>query len=479
MTELAAPPGGARRGEAEPRTVDIAWLAAFRILFGAVMAVSALRFLAYGWIEPLWVEPTFHFKYWGFGWVPVPDGPGMYALFWALFALATCVMLGLWFRLTALLFAVGFAYLQLLDVTTYLNHYYLATLLASLLALSPAGRAWSLDVLRDPARGVARVPAAWLALLRFQVGVVYVGAGLAKAHGDWLLHAQPLSIWLGARTGLPLIGALFEVPQAALVMSWAGFLFDTTIPAWLLWSRTRPWAFAVVVVFHTLTRLLFPIGMFSAIMVLSALVFFPPSWPRPLVARLLRAPAGAARLGRDWLARPFAAVPPVGAPAAGWSRAATALVVAYVAVQVALPFRYLAYGGNVLWHEQGMRFSWRVMVREKNGVVVFAVHDPRSGRRWQVPARAYLTAIQERELSGQPDLVLQLAHHVRDRESARVGGPVEVRAEALASLNGRRAQPLVDPAVDLAQVEDGLGPAAWITPAPPGPPPRIRPVASR
>ena len=36
------------------------------------------------------------------------------------------------------------------------------------------------------------------------------------------------------------------------------------------------------------------------------------------------------------------------------------------------------YGGNVLWHEQGMRFSWRVMVREKNGSVTFVVHNTRA-----------------------------------------------------------------------------------------------------
>ncbi len=447
-----------------PRTVDVAWLAALRALFGAVMAFSALRFLAYGWVEPLWIAPTFHFRYYGFGWVPVPSATGMYALFGALLVLGLLVMVGLWFRASALLFAVLFAYLQLLDVTTYLNHYYLATLLAALLALSPAGRAWSVDAARDPSRAIARVPWAWHALLRFQVAVVYVGAGLAKAHSDWLVHAQPLRIWLGSRTELPLLGALLAHEHAAIAMSWGGFLFDSTIPLWLLWSRTRRWAFWGVVGFHTATRVLFPIGMFSAIMVLSALVFFPADWPRTLMTRLL---------GRT------RAMLPEGTAISRWPRAATALALLYVVVQVVLPLRYLAYGGNVLWHEQGMRFSWRVMVREKNGAVTYAVRDPRSGRTWLVPAREHLTAIQERELGGQPDLILQLAHHVRDAESKRVGAAVEVRVDALVSLNGRRAQALIDPTVDLARVEDGLGLARWILPAPEGPPPAIRAVSSR
>ena len=41
-----------------------------------------------------------------------------------------------------------------------------------------------------------------------------------------------------------------------------------------------------------------------------------------------------------------------------------------------MPLRAHLYGGNVLWHEQGMRFSWRVMARAKNGSVTFNVRDP-------------------------------------------------------------------------------------------------------
>src|SRR5262249_14954286 len=122
----------------------------------------------------------------------------------------------------------------------------------------------------------------------FQIGLVYTCAGLAKAQPDWLLHAQPLRIWLNARTELPVLGQLFAQPWAAPAMSWAGFLFDATIAGWLLLRRTRPWAFCAVIAFHVLTRTLFPIGMFPVIMVLGALVFFEPDWPRVLLARVGR-----------------------------------------------------------------------------------------------------------------------------------------------------------------------------------------------
>src|SRR5690606_7133185 len=97
-------------------------------------------------------------------------------------------------------------------------------------------------------------------------------------------------------------------------------------------------------------------------------------------------------------------------------------------------------------------------------------------RTWYVEPRQYLTDRQEKEFAAQPDLVLQLAHRVRD-DFVRDGyDDVEVRADAIAALNGRLSAPMIDPSVDLARVEDGLGKASWILPAPEGAPLPLRPV---
>jgi hypothetical protein len=457
------------------RPVDAAWLAAYRIMFGVALAVSMERFLAYGWVDQLLVAPRFRFHYWGFGWVEPLSSGSMRVLFVALVALALAVAAGFAFRVTAPLFAAGLTYVQLLDVSTYLNHYYLAGLLAWLLAASPAARAWSVDAWLARRVAPARprpgehVARAWLVLFRIQVGVVYVFAGLAKAQADWLLHGQPLGIWLGARTELPLLGALFTVPGAPLVMSWFGFLFDTTIVAWLSWKKTRPWAYAVVAVFHVLTRLLFDIGMFPIIMTLSALVFFSPSWPRPLVRRVLRSGDREPRDRLDSSVRGTVR-PPL------WQRAALVAGALYAFAQVAMPLRCHLYGGNVLWHEQGMRFSWRVMVRAKGGATTFLVREKATGRTYHVSPREYLTPYQENEMASQPDLVVQLAHHVRSDFERRGHGAVEVRADSKVSLNGRRGALLVDPELDLSTVNDGVAVASWIRPAPSEPPPLTRPV---
>jgi hypothetical protein len=456
--------------------VDIAWLAAFRCLFGLVLCVSMLRFLIYGWVDRFFVEPAFHFKYWGFDWVAPLSGSGMHWVFGLLVVSAVGVACGALFRLSAALLAAGLSYVQLIDVTTYLNHYYLAALLAWLLACSPAHRAYSVDAwfarrspMSSAAVAIPSVAAAWLYLLRFQVGTVYFFAGLAKAQTDWLVHAQPLRIWLGAKTEMPGLGPLLLWDGAPLVFSWAGFLFDTTIVFWLSSSKTRRYAFILVVVFHALTSVLFPIGMFPAIMVTSALVFFLPSWPRELARR-----AGV-HLARGRRQSPTAASA-ILAPLArstklqqlGWS-----LAIAYCAIQVMLPSRHLAYGGNVLWHEQGMRFSWRVMVRAKGGSTHFVV-DSASGHSWRVAASTYLTPMQESEMASQPDLILQLAHHIAWDFERRGLGPVAVHARAHASLNGRRSATIVNPDVDLTSVKDGISFAHFVLPAPTEAPPRTR-----
>ena len=441
--------------------IDAAWLGAQRVLLGLCVCVSMLRFIAYDRVDPVFVRPHFHFKYWGFGWIEPLSAAGMHLLIWALAAIALLMAAGVLFRVSAILLFLGFAYLQLIDVTIYLNHYYLLGLLLFLLALSPAGRVASVDALVRERSAASSVSQIWLWLFRFQVGVVYVFAGLAKAHGDWLVHAQPLRIWLSSKADLPLAGALLTQPWTPSVLSWGGFLFDTLVVVPLSFKRLRPYAFLAVIGFHVATFVLFPmIGVFPAVMVISALAFFPPSWPRAIQPARLRGPRAQASQ--------------VATPRAHWRKASLLAAGVYALIQLALPLRSLAYGGNVLWHEQGMRFSWRVMVRKKGASVTFHVRSKQTGHVWQVTPEQYLNQVQQSEMSEQPDLILQLAHHIgRDFVRRRVGA-VEVRAEAWVSLNGRSQRLLIDPTIDLMSVHDGFERASWILPAPTEAPPHIR-----
>ena len=427
--------------ERAARPVDASSLAAFRIAFGVLLLIAVVRHLAYGWVAAYYIEPRVFFPYPGFEWIVPLPAPGMYALYAGLAACALAIALGAGTRLAAALFCLGFTYVHLIDRTNYLNHYYLVSLVSALLVAVPAGATWSVDAWRRG--GPSTVPAWAVWLLRAQLGVVYVFGAVAKCNPDWLLHAEPLRLWLGANADLPVIGPWLEEVWVAYVFSYAGLLFDAGIVPLLLWRRTRALAYAGVLTFHLLTALLFPIGMFPWLMIALTPIFFATDWPR----RLLRL------------------APTAAAPAAG-SRLAPLLASAWILVQIAVPLRHFAYAGDLYWHEAGFRWAWQIMVMEKYGRASFDVSDPRSGATWHVRPSEELTSLQERMMATQPDMILSYAHHLADRFTARVGHPVQVRADVLVTFNGRPNARLVDASVDLAALPDGAAPAAWLLPHP-------------
>ena len=327
-----------------------------------------VRFAANGWISELYIEPAHHFSYYGFGWVQAWPGWGMHLHFAFLGLASLCVALGYRWRLSIAAFFLLFTYVELIDKTTYLNHYYFVSLISLLMIFLPLSRMASLDSPRpSEERGGATISRAVVWALRAQVGLVYVFAGIAKLNPDWLFHAEPLRVWLYNSSDTPLIGSLVRESWTPYLMSWAGACFDLTIIGWLLWERTRLYAYAVLVLFHVTTAILFPpIGMFPWIMIGAALVFFEPDWPIRLMRRFRR-PTGspestsfsASNAGQQGLSWPV--------------RVAIVLGAAFLVVQVLMPLRHLAYPGNVRWTEEGYRFSWRVLVTEKTGLVKFRV----------------------------------------------------------------------------------------------------------
>ena len=431
---------------------------AFRFAFGTIALVAIVRLFAHGWIDDLYVEPSHHFRYPGFGWVrPLPSW-GIYLLFASIGALGICIAVGYRYRLCAALFFLGFTYAELIDRTTYLNHHYWMSLAALLMVFLPLNRLLSVDVWRDPSIRKDTVESWVLWALRAQVGVVYVFAGIAKLNPDWLLHAQPLRIWLYQNGEMPIVGPLMQELWVAYAVSWAGALFDLTIVGWLLWSRTRLWAYITLVLFHLITWVLFPkLGIFPWIMIAGATVFLRPDWPLLMLQRL-RAPWLVERVKTN------AGQGDTSKPSPWAARASVVTLGIFALVQVLLPLRHFAYPGNVRWTEEGYLFAWRVMLTEKAGIVHYRVRDPDTGNTWLVTPDDYLTPLQVERMAFQPDLISQTAHFIADDFAVQGYDDVEVRAEAFVSWNGRINGRLIDPEVDLAATEPSLVPKKWILP---------------
>lgn len=429
--------------------VSITPLITFRIIFGVLMCFSIVRFWLRGWIDSVYLHPPFHFTYMGFQWVHPMGSTGMHALF-ALMVLATILItIGLCYRLAAIFFFLAFTYVELLDATTYLNHYYFISLMSFIMIWLPANAAYSLDARLMPSIARQFVPAWTINLLRFQMGCVYFFAGVAKLNPDWMLQAIPMRIWLPAKTHLPIVGPLMYETWVAYLFSWFGAFYDLLIPFFLISRKTRPIAFLFVLVFHTATAIFFPmIGVFPYVMICCSLIFFSHTFHHKLLSHL-PGYAGSSSIATYSYPAP---------------RVFLAAVYAYIVIQLLLPFRYALYPGKLFWHEQGYRFSWRVMLMEKSGTAYFTVRDLATNRSWEVNNREFLTSIQEKMMSTQPDLILRYAHHLATQYRKRGAQQPAVFAEVYVALNGERSRLFIDSSVNLAAEPLSWGNYKWVLP---------------
>lgn len=437
---------------------SIAPLVVFRIIFGALMFFSALRFLSYGWVYDLYIAPKYFFPYYHFEWVKPLGEYGMYLLFVLLILSSLAIMLGFWYRLATVFYFLIFTYVELIDKTNYLNHYYFISCLAFLMCFLPAGRSFSLDTYRSPYLRKTHVEAWTIWVLRLQLAILYVFAGISKINVDWLFHAMPLRIWLPAQSHIPLLGELLSLPQTAYFFSWVGCIYDLMIVFLLSFRLTRLWGYISVIIFHVATWLLFPIGVFPWVMIFLTLIFFPINFHTKAIAMLsaflsLRRQRFSTRALTERKRQSFVVMR---------RRLVLFLIGFFLTFHLLMPLRYLFYPGNLFWTEQGFRFSWRVMLIEKLGYATFYVSDVDSDGEVMIENSEYLSPQQEKMMATQPDMILQYAHIIaKDYKKKGMKAP-KVRGEIYVTLNGSRSKLFVNPQVNLAKIEDGYSHKNWI-----------------
>lgn len=434
------------------KNTKAATLAFFRIAFGFLMLISIIRFWSYGWIDKLYIQPKFHFTFYGFEWVK-PLGIYTYVLFLICALAALGIALGYKYKLSAILFFLSFTYIELMDKTTYLNHYYFISIVAFVLIFLPAQVYLSYDSIKDKSQSFEYVPQWTVDILKLLLGIVYFYAGLAKLNSDWLLNAMPLNIWLPANVDMPIIGFLFGKDWVHYFLSWGGAIYDLSIPFLLLYKPTRVLGFILVVFFHLLTRMLFPIGMFPYIMIISTLIFFETNWHQKVLEYLKRI-----LKITQVSAQSFFVYPKI------TDKLLKNFFAFFIFFQLVFPFRYLAYPGELFWTEEGFRFSWRVMLMEKAGYTNFIVTDSKTKQKFRVNNNEFLTTFQEKQMSFQPDFILEYAHFLRDYYASKGVFQPEVRVESYVALNGRSSQPFIDPNINLSNEKESFQHKTWILP---------------
>lgn len=435
------------------KPVYSASLAVFRVVFGLMILFSTLRFWNKGWIEELYIQPQFFFSYYGFEWVK-PLGSYTYLLFIICGVSALFFALGLFYRIASVMLFLSFTYIELMDKTNYLNHYYFVSLVLFLMMWLPAHVNFSVDSIRKPSITKRYIPLWTVGSIRMMMAIVYTYAGVAKLNSDWLIEAMPLRLWLPANNDMPLIGPMFNNLWVAYFFSWFGAIYDLTIAFFLLIPKIRPYAYFTVVAFHLMTAILFPIGVFPYVMIVAALVFFESEETDKFVQMVKEL----------WPFIPATSNESTFSFKPVCRKTITALFAIFFIIQLIFPWRYLLYKDELFWTEEGYRFSWRVMLMEKMGYAQFIVKDSNTEKVVEVNNNGFLTRNQEKMMATQPDFILQYAQLLKQHYAARGMTDPQVYATVYVTLNGRRSRLLVNQHIDLAREKDTWKHKNWILP---------------
>ena len=443
--------------------VSIFPLIVFRISFGLILFISTLRFILKGWVTDLYIKPTYFFTYYGFDWISPVSNNFIYVVFFLLLVCSLMITLGLFYRYSSLLFFILFTYIELIDKTNYLNHYYFISLISFLMIFLPANRFFSFDNIIGICNERTMVKAWQINIIKLQVGIVYLFAGVAKLNYHWLIEAQPLTNWLKHQSDFPIIGNLFLYDTTAYLFSWAGAIFDLVIFFVLANKKCRIYGYLIVVVFHILTSIMFPIGVFPLVMIVATLIFFSDQFHQNVLSFLGKKNTSISIENKEDNQENKV------------DKLIKAVLISFFILQLLIPFRYLLYPGKLFWTEQGYRFSWRVMLIEKAGYAQFYIHEPKMNRKMLIETRNYLTPQQEKMMSTQPDMILQFAHYISSEfkdstiletngEIIKLGNKPKITAEVKVSLFNKGSKDFINQNTNLSMENRGFMNKEWILP---------------
>lgn len=266
--------------------VDALPLGIFRFLFGFLLCIEFLV-LSRKTFPYYYIEPLFHFTY------PLFDLLGLKPLpqrfLWLIFNLLQIstvgIMLGLFTRISFIVFTSAFGYFFFMESAPYTNHYYLIFLLSFLMCFGHSGSIFSFDSLINKNTRREQVDYWELFLLRFQICVVFFFAGLAKLNADWLVDAAPL--YLNLVKHFSFLGYPLQEKWMAVVLSWGGMLMDLGLGILLFINRWHKVSFICLCLFNGTNIFFFGLGIqtFPYLMVSTYILFLPTPIVRESIAR--------------------------------------------------------------------------------------------------------------------------------------------------------------------------------------------------
>lgn len=426
--------------------IDNSALIVFRILFGLLIFLESVGAIFTGWVERNLMQPKFTFSFIGFEWLQPLPGNWMYVFYSVMGLFGLLVMVGYKYRLSMIAFTLMWTATYLMQKSSYNNHYYLLVLLSAIMVFQPANRYLSVDAKLKPNIQSISMPRWCSAVFILQMLIVYSYASIAKMYPDWL-NGSVMEVILRGKKDYLIVGELLQERWVHYFISYGGLLFDGLIIPLLLFKPTRKWAFFISLFFHLFNSFVFQVGIFPYLSIGFALFFFEPKTIRNIFLKRKELYEDA-DLNIPNYKTPFVLI-----------------FTLYFIVQIGLPLRHWFFKDDVLWTEEGHRLSWRMMLRSKSGYTAYRVVDAKTNVVIPIKMDDYLSKNQQRTASTKPDVIWQFSQYLK-KDFAKKGIDVKVFVNANVRVNGRDMQPLIDPEVDLANVEwNPLKHSEWLLPS--------------
>jgi hypothetical protein len=418
-------------------------LAIFRILFGLIMLWDLKRIHDIKIIDSFFPRGII-FPY-EFIQLPLLDEALMHFLLYTLMICTVFITIGFFYRISMLVFAIGFSYFFLLDQTLYNNHLYLICLLSFLMTTMPADSALSLAKRKHK----NTIPQWSYRLLQFQFVVVFFFGGITKLNPFWLdLH--PVKELLQDKIHLLGVG-LVATSIIEYAMCYVGIIFDLSI-GFLLWiPKTRKWAFFGALVFNLSNAYIFDdIYIFPFFMIGALILFLDQKWIKNelLKWKIVK------KTSQETLS--------------GKLNNVTVFIIAiYVFFQLISPLRHYAIDGYTDWTGEGQRFAWRMKIQHRKIIECdFALFDLDNKKIHKIKVGRYLYADEIQFMCISPSMIIQFAHYLK-KEAAEKNKIFNclVKSKIKVEFNGLPGVYIFHPDIDLlteSEKHDSFN--DWITP---------------
>lgn len=426
--------------------IDNSALIVFRIIFGLLCFLESVGAILTGWVKMTLIDPKFTFNFIGLDFLQPIPGNGMYSYYAIMSIFGLFIMLGYKYRFSMFCFTIMWSATYLMQKASYNNHYYLLMLLSSIMVFLPAHKYASIDAKLNPNLKSYSMPnwCKWVFVI--QLFIVYTCASVAKMYPDWL-DTTTMELLMKGKQNYLLVGDLLQQKWLHYILAYGGILFDGLVIPLLLFKPTRKYIFFISIVFHLFNSIIFQIGIFPYLSLAFTLFFFEPETIQNLFLKK----------------KPFYNAKEVFIP--NYKRPLVVLSSIYFLLQIGLPMRHHFIEDDVLWTEEGHRLSWRMMLRIKSGYATYRVENKDTGVKTYVKLEDYLTKKQQRLATSKPDVIWQFTQYLKKEFQAK-GEDVAVFINCKVSVNGKPYKQLINPEVDLANVDwNVFKHSNWILPS--------------